>query len=368
MKNGLLICSGTAELKNIGDYIQSLASEQYFDHIDCFVEREELSSFHCEEKVKVIMNGWFMWKPENWPPSEDVDPLFISFHITPQAAQQMLTPHGIAYLKKYAPIGCRDIGTMRLLKEHNIPTYFSGCLTLNLGKKYKAKKKKNKVVFVDPYYESSLRSKKELFHFWKILKDIYQLVKNYKIINSISKNFHYEFISGYRKISKKLDKLIQVASFYRAYSNIFSDEILQNAQYLGHTVKQSLFESDNEKLDYARRLIEIYAESSLVVTSRIHCALPCLGVETLVLFVTSDNLESTHAIRSPGRFDGILELFYTLKYTYNKVIIDDEELKKILKGKKIDSNLKPFENKPNYKVLRDRMEEICIDFVQNQKS
>lgn len=44
-------------------------------------------------------------------------------------------------------------------------------------------------------------------------------------------------------------------------------------------------------MEYAKYLIRKYAKAKLVVTSRIHCALPCLGIETPVIFVTSDNLE-----------------------------------------------------------------------------
>ena len=79
MKNGLLICSGTGKYKNIGDYIQSLAAELFFDHIDILVERERLNEYISEEKTKVILNGWFMWNPLNWPPSKNILPFFISY-------------------------------------------------------------------------------------------------------------------------------------------------------------------------------------------------------------------------------------------------------------------------------------------------
>jgi hypothetical protein len=44
--------------------------------------------------------------------------------------------HGINYLKKYGPVGCRDYWTKTLLDKYGIPCYFSGCLTLTLGRKY----------------------------------------------------------------------------------------------------------------------------------------------------------------------------------------------------------------------------------------
>ena len=71
--NGLLIASLTSgSKKNIGDYIQSVAQEQYWDHIDCYVEREKLASFttSSDEKVNVIMQGWFMWNADEFPPAD----------------------------------------------------------------------------------------------------------------------------------------------------------------------------------------------------------------------------------------------------------------------------------------------------------
>ncbi|MHB9292886.1 hypothetical protein Holit_01999 [Hollandina sp. SP2] len=47
----------------------------------------------------------------------------------------MLSPAGIKYLKKHEPIGCRDYGTVKLLGKYGINAYFSGCLTLTLGRK-----------------------------------------------------------------------------------------------------------------------------------------------------------------------------------------------------------------------------------------
>lgn len=72
MKNGILVCAPLSNGKNIGDYIQSVAQEQFYSKKGCYVEREELNTFHSNERTNVIMNGWFMWKPQNFPPSEDM--------------------------------------------------------------------------------------------------------------------------------------------------------------------------------------------------------------------------------------------------------------------------------------------------------
>lgn len=365
MQNGLLVCSGTGVKKNIGDYIQSLASEMFFDKIDVFVERERLNEFQSAQKTLVIFNGWFMWQPMNWPPSNDIVPLFISFHIVPKIANQMLSAQGIAYLKQHAPIGCRDTNTMKILDNVGIPNYFSGCLTLALGQKYKSEEKNRQIIFVDPYYESGMQ-RKNLFNIKITCKNFVALIKHWSIVKKIEKRFTYEFHSAISKFSSKLDHYWQIAAFYNSYKDIFSDDVLCDAEYITHDILQSDFKNDTEKLDYARYLVDKYAKARLVVTSRIHCALPCLGVETPVLFVTSENLESEiNPLRSQGRFGGLMNLFHVLRYTSKGIICNDKNINDRLEGRKIGKEFL-IENKPDYKKLRDKMIRICADFVNGK--
>src|SRR4051794_26866989 len=114
MKNSLLIYKAKGKWKNIGDYIQSVAAEQYTGRDVVFVEREHLHEYS-GEPIKLIMNGWYMHIPENWPPSKDIVPLLTSIHMTPNIGERMLTEGGIEYLKKHGPVGCRDKGTELLL-------------------------------------------------------------------------------------------------------------------------------------------------------------------------------------------------------------------------------------------------------------
>ena len=54
----------------------------------------------------------------------------------------------------------------------------------------------------------------------------------------------------------------------------------------------------------AEDLLHKYAKAKLVITSRIHCALPCLALGTPVIFVNGFD-----SFVDSCRFDGILELF-----------------------------------------------------------
>ena len=52
---------------NIGDEIQSIAASRFLPRIDYRINREQLSLFRTEspeERVDLIMNAWYMWRPK----------------------------------------------------------------------------------------------------------------------------------------------------------------------------------------------------------------------------------------------------------------------------------------------------------------
>ena len=362
MKNGLLICSGTGKTKNMGDYMQSLAQEQFLPKVDCYVEREKMDEFESTEKVNVIMNGWFMRHPDKFPPSDCINPLFVSFHIVPRNAKRMLTPQVLSYLKRFQPIGARDTGTCELLRSHGIDSYYSGCLTLTLGLKYHSEEKEDKIYFVDPYYE--LGNGKQHNKVIRMLSALWYVVKYKSKISKINKSFKYEFGIPLKRVSKRLGKNLMLASFYHTYSKLFSDEVLFNAEYVTHKVKQSLFKNDYEKMEYSRELLKKYAKAKLVVTSRIHCALPCLGIETPVLFVSSEALEGDN-VRSAGRFGGVVELFHVLRWTPKGLI--DTSCYGFSKGNKIVTDT-AIKNKDDFKKYKTSLIKTVEDFLNKANS
>lgn len=351
--NGVLICKGEAKRKNIGDYVQSVAQEQFFPKVDTYVEREHLDSFESKEKVKLIMSAWFMRHPENFPPSPWIDPLFISFHIVPRIENRFFTEKSINYLKRYEPIGARDTGTKELLEKHGIKSYFSGCLTLTLGLKFKTQDKNGKVYFVDPFYEiggGGTGVNKYINAIWMFIKHPIKIMK-------LNKSFVAENKSSIKKISPKFDHLLMCATFYDTYSKVFEDDVLLNATYVTHDLPQNIFSSEEEKMSYARNLICNYAKAKLVVTSRIHCGLPCLGVETPVIFVNSDSL-AAGVKRSGGRFGGLINLFHTMYWTKNGIKSDFDIKDKI-------SNQTQIKNKDDYKPIRDHLIATVERFVSD---
>jgi Polysaccharide pyruvyl transferase len=127
-------CALTYPPTNLGDEIQTLAAMQYLPDFVPLVSRESLNVQPPLLRRKIILNGWFMHKPESWPPAKSLEPLLVSMHITPKAGR-MITGAGLEYFRAHAArqkVGARDLQTLRDLNENGVDAYFSGCLTLTM--------------------------------------------------------------------------------------------------------------------------------------------------------------------------------------------------------------------------------------------
>ena len=337
MKFKLLSVENTNE-SNIGDYVQSLAASQFLPHVDGFVNRESLSDYQGEE-CKVIMNGWYMHKPENWPPSQNIHPLFISMHINKLAEKQMLSPKSISYLKQFEPIGCRDYHTQEVLQEAGVDAYFSGCLTLTLGKKYGGMSKNDDVFFIDPYIPGGVPN---IVLFQDFMFLLFHPIAVYKI-------------SCKTKVRPTIIRnLVKVSRFVRLYSKIFTRETLLHAKYISQENAYYATLENEKKLKEAERLVCLYSKAALVITGRIHCALPCLGMDTTVYYTKPEE----EAEVSTCRFGGIMDLFNVIKVLPNNIYCDFE-----VNGKMSVKNSVP--NKTNWKLLVNALASRCEQFINN---
>lgn len=357
-KIGLLVSGPLAPEKNIGDYIQSLAAKQYCEDYSCFVEKEELSQFDSHEKTKVIMNGWYMRRPENWPPSRSIIPLLTSIHISPLIAEKMLSREGVEYLKEYGPVGCRDLGTKAILERAGIPCYFSGCLTLTLGRKYKYDGKRKGVIFVDPYippfrYQVNGHN---VYYWGNVLKACL-----FYLVNKTKVDRVYKCGSAIFESSQSWAKKLRASLFYHYYSKVFDDNILMGAEYITHAISVGKDDDNNSLLEKAEELLNRYMKAELVVTTRIHCALPCLGLDTPVIFVWNEDLASkTVKLNAPGRLDGLVDLFRVMSFINNKITTDDVEIKNLLASKDIAN----FKNKSDWRNYSESLAIMCEDFIK----
>jgi len=356
MKYGLLVTSPVSNYKNIGDYVQSLAAKQFLKDDYCFIDKETVSEFDSEEPVKVIMNAWYMWHPENWPPKDCIIPLLTSMHITPLTASKMLSNEGKAYLIKHGPVGCRDIGTQKILEEAGIPCYFSACLTLTLGKNYRYEGQRQGVVFANPFIpplKYIINGKRTKYFPMNLIKGIFYYIGNRRVVNELIKRHTY-FKGRYR-----IQTMYNAGMFYHIYSSRFSDAVLVSADFVSHIVPVNN-DDDKALLDRAEKLVLQYSKANLVVTSRIHCALPCLGLETPLVFVLASEMQSKdNMFNAPNRFGGLDEFFRIMNIDKGKLVTNDEELSKI---GVIDGNTN-FRNKRNWIGFRDKLISQCERFV-----
>lgn len=324
MKYGLLTYDENRRFFNVGDNIQSLAAKQFLPNVDVHLNREKLNEYQ-GEKVKLIMNGWFTHNIHNWVPSEDIDPVFVSFHMNNTAAPYMLNEKGIAYLKKHEPIGCRDQYTVDTLSEKGIKAYFTGCLTLTLDSyKVEDSERGDIIYIVDPLY-SYPRPEKVFYNTKQAFKNV---------------------LNG---------KAFQLGKKKKHLKNFISEEVLKKAEFINQEPPSNTY-TETQKFQMAEDLLNKYARAKMVITSRIHCALPCLALGTPVIFINGFD-----SFVDSCRFDGILELFnridvngqtgeYSSNFGLEGKIQEDTNVKNLEKHHDLANALK--------KTVREKMQGI----------
>ena len=289
MKYGVVVYKNT---DNIGDDIQSYAAKCFLPSVDYVIDREGLDTFQSEqsETVKAIMNGWYMYSKFNWPPVSCIDPLWVAMHISKNdyfgIEDRFLDEIGGAYLRHYGPIGARDETTMQMLESKNIPCYQSGCLTLTLPQIGEIKKTEEVLlVDVDPQNE-------------KIIKTQYP---------------NETFVS----ITHDVDM--------ESYHSL----------------------SINQRFSRVEMLLQRYQNAKCVITSRLHCALPCLALKTPVFLIYKQEYAS--------RIQSFLPLLHYCNFeNVNKYIQSDFDL-----GNPPDNNNK-------YLEIRKKLSSLCKNFVADE--
>ena len=99
-------------------------------------------------------------------------------------------------------------------------------------------------------------------------------------------------------------------------------------------------------MEHARKLLLDYGRASMVITTRIHCALPCSGMDTPVLFV--------HGNDGDGRYRGLIERFTAIRVDENGTV-NQSDLAQAALGKQLDSPIPPqrsFESEERTEMLQ----------------
>lgn len=128
---------------NIGDEIQSIAAKRFLPKVDLYINRDSIDHFISQnnsDNIKLIMNGWYLEHSLiddkiHWPPqSPNLHPLLISMHISflNNTTNLFKSENSLNFLRQNGPVGARDMATYEYLQSVDVPSYFSGCLTLTL--------------------------------------------------------------------------------------------------------------------------------------------------------------------------------------------------------------------------------------------
>lgn len=303
IKNGVLCCLGGGRLKNIGDYIQSVAAALFAGPNAVRIQREHMNTY-AGGPTRLVMNAWFMHFPDRFPPSADIIPLFVSFHVRPTIESQFFTPKAIAYLKAHEPIGCRSTDMLEMLERHGIKGEFTSCVTLALGNAYHHQDVDAPPVFVDPDFRRMKRRTPWSEVPGLIARIPWICAHPIMAVRLARKLKVYEYWAWNRFA---LVRLMYAAEFYRVYSPVFGDDVLLGAEYLTHKVPRRDSPDEDALFAKAEELLHRYERAPFVVTSRLHCALPCVAMGTPVWTVVRQHKKS-------GRFGGNEAFMNMLKF------------------------------------------------------
>lgn len=143
------------DTENLGDEIQSIAVRRFLPQVDYYFNRDDIDATITPDNkpIKLIMNGWYTHKPENWPPKNpNILPLLTSIHVDQSAGRRsmdaFLSEESRQFLSKFGPVGARDVATRESFKKNDIPSYLSYCATLTLLPD-KSVKKRDFILVVD---------------------------------------------------------------------------------------------------------------------------------------------------------------------------------------------------------------------------
>ena len=215
--------------KNIGDEIQSLAAKRFLPRVDYYINRDYLNDFKPEpnDKIKIIMNGWYSHRPENFPwKSDQIEPLLTSVYFADHVKGNFSSPENIQFMKKYGPVGARSIDTKQFLESIGVESYYSGCLSLTLNSDINIKKR--------------------------------------------------DFIIALDVPDQVYDKLKRESKYYVLRMNAF-------------VTNTSLTTEQRFKL--AKYYLCMYQSARMVVTTRLHGTMPCLALGTKVLNLEIPNFD-----------------------------------------------------------------------------
>lgn len=290
---------------NIGDVLQGMVAKPFLPLDAMAADREAMAEIDVTQPGFLLANGWYMHNFTKFPPPENITPLYISVHI---ANSQMLSNENVReHFKKHSPIGCRDKKTLKLFLGWGIPAYYSGCLTIT-----------------SKAMNGSTRPE----------------IEEVLLVDNVDHQIPEE-------VKTKLESLLG-----KELVRVSHDPPDNSGSFQGYVASSTV---------HMKNLLERYCKAQLVITTKIHCALPCLGMGARVMLIHPNpddpRLETVKQFLNIYSYRDILEL---KEMKYSKV--DEKKLnkkKEFLSGIVIGSiqagkNIVNAPNTPELKRLNRR--------------
>ena len=244
---------------NAGDDVQTVAMLELVQRVGgdieiVLVDREHLNDESVRALDGLIVSGWFMTQPLNWPPNNK-NTLYVSFHVNSQngTSEILQAKHAAKNYLPFTPIGCRDIRTLKGFESIGVEAYFSGCATLTIEPTNR-RLSDGKVLAIDPFYK-------------------------------VESDLEYQ--------NWQLKKLLSPEDFARC--TLISNDAQK---------PRSL--SSEARLENAKAYLQQIQDSDFIITSRIHAALPAVALGTPVFFVDAGYDRNE---KHRDRLEGLIHLF-----------------------------------------------------------
>ncbi len=238
---------------NIWDNFQTLSTKRVLEQLGYTIKYVDRDEQDTNEKKIIFINGYYSPKTiknlnlDFW---ENTHALFYNIHLAGDNGRVNFLKNNFLKdknifdsFKRFEPIGCRDEGTKDILESVGIRAQNNDCITLLLGKRTKSQEENaKKLILVD------------------------------------------------------VDEFIPMPKGYDKTDIEYRSQMIPNWELL----------SNKEKLELSQEILDYYKENGkLIITSRFHCAMPCIAMWIPVIFFGN---------KSSKRCEGIGK--YTQIYDY----------------------------------------------------
>lgn len=221
---------------NIGDVLQGMVAKAFLPEDALVADREALEDMDKTQEALLLANGWYMHSYDKFPPPPNVKPVYVSVHV---AKATFLNHKRVRdHFKQHAPIGCRDQKTLKLFLGWGIPAYYSGCLTTTTRQRAPINNTgQGEVLLVD------------------------------NIDTPVPDD-----------VVAKLEQLLGTSLI----------RISHDPENIEGSIEEYA-ERCEAHMDY---LLDRYCKARLIITTKIHCALPCLGMGANVILIHHNPVET----------------------------------------------------------------------------